>query len=90
MQYIIIYTILVQYGIFLSIGKKKERTKIVEEEIDGKITQKVMKYLKNPELLNKDIEGEEEKILEGDQKEILHKNKLNKNVKKVLKKVKKD
>ena len=43
MQYIIIYTILVQYGIFLSIGKKKERTKIVEEEIDGKITQKVIK-----------------------------------------------
>ena len=43
MQYIIIYTILVQYGIFLSIGKKKERTKIVEEEIEGKITQKVIK-----------------------------------------------
>lgn len=43
MQYIIIYTILVQYGIFLSIGKKKERTKIVEEEIDSKITQKVIK-----------------------------------------------
>ena len=43
MQYIIIYTILVQYGIFLSIGKKKERTKIVEEEIDGKIKQKVIK-----------------------------------------------
>ena len=43
MQYIIIYIILVQYGIFLSIGKKKERTKIVEEEIDGKITQKVIK-----------------------------------------------
>ena len=43
MQYIIIYTILVQYGIFLSIGKKKERTKIVEEEIDGKITQNVIK-----------------------------------------------
>ena len=51
---------------------------------------KIMKYLKNPELLDKDIEDEEEKILEGDQKEILHKNKLNKNVKKVLKKVKKD
>ena len=59
---------------------------------------KIMRYLKNPELLNKNIEGEEEKILEGeeekilegDQKEILHKNKLNKNVKKVLKKVKKD
>ena len=43
MQYIIIYTILVQYGIFLSIGKKKERPKSVEEEIDGKITQKVIK-----------------------------------------------
>ena len=49
-----------------------------------------MKYLKNPELLDKDIESEEEKIQEGYQKEILHKNKLNKNVKKVLKKVKKD
>ena len=47
-----------------------------------------MRYLKNPELLNKDIEKQEEKILEGDQKEILHKNKLNKNVKKVLKKAK--
>lgn len=43
MQYIIIYTILVQYGIFLSIGKKKERTKIVEEETNGKIIQKIIK-----------------------------------------------
>ena len=49
-----------------------------------------MKYLKNPELLDKDIESEEENILEDAKKEILHKNKLNKNVKKVLKKVKKD
>ena len=32
-----------QFGIFLSIGKKKERIKIKEEEIDGKITQKVIK-----------------------------------------------
>lgn len=43
MQYIIIYTILVQYGIFLSIGKKKERIKIVEEETNGKIIQKIIK-----------------------------------------------
>ena len=43
MQYIIIYIILVQYGIFLSIGKKKERTKIVEEETNGKIIQKIIK-----------------------------------------------
>lgn len=50
---------------------------------------KIMKYLKNPELLDKNIEGEEEKILEADQKEILHKNKLNKNVKKELKRAKK-
>ena len=45
---------------------------------------KIMKYLKNPELLDKDIE------CENDDMEILYKNKLNKNVKKVLKKVKKD
>lgn len=50
---------------------------------------KIMRYLKNPELLDKDIESEEEKIQEGDQKEILHKNKLNKNVKKSIKKAKK-
>ena len=37
---------------------------------------KIMRYLKNPELLDNDIE-------------ILYKNKLNKNVKKVLKKAKK-
>ena len=50
---------------------------------------KIMKYLKNPELLNKDIEGEEEKYKENNDIEILHKNKLNKNVKKVLKKQRK-
>ena len=43
MQYIIIYTILEQFGIFLSIGKKKERIKIVEEETNGKIIQKIIK-----------------------------------------------
>lgn len=51
---------------------------------------KIMRYLKNPELLDKDIESEEENILEDAKKEILYKNKLNKNVKKILKKVKKD
>ena len=43
MQFIIIYIILEQFGIFLSIVKKKERIKIIEEEIDGKITQKFIK-----------------------------------------------
>lgn len=47
---------------------------------------KIMRYLKNPELLDKDIESEEENILEDAKKEILYKNKLNKNVKKRLKK----
>ena len=51
---------------------------------------KIMRYLKKPELLDKDIESEEENILEDAKKEILYKNKLNKNVKKILKKVKKD
>ena len=46
---------------------------------------KIMRYLKNPELLDKDIEKQKE----NNDIEILHKNKLNKNVKKVLKKVKK-
>lgn len=46
---------------------------------------KIMRYLKNPELLDKDIEKQEE----NNDIEILHKNKLNKNVKKVLKKDKK-
>ena len=46
---------------------------------------KIMRYLKNPELLDKDIEKQEE----NNDIEILHKNKLNKNVKKVLKKAKK-
>lgn len=44
-----------------------------------------MRYLKNPELLDKDIEKQKE----NNDIEILHKNKLNKNVKKVLKKAKK-
>ena len=48
-----------------------------------------MKYLKNPELLDKDIEKQEEKNKENNNIEILYKNKLNKNVKKVLKKAKK-
>ena len=48
-----------------------------------------MRYLKNPELLDKDIEKQEEKNKENNDMEILHKNKLNKNVKKVLKKAKK-
>ena len=48
-----------------------------------------MRYLKNPELLNKDIEKQEEKYKENNDMEILYKNKLNKNVKKVLKKAKK-
>ena len=42
-QSITIYIILEQYGIFLSIGKKKERDKIITEEIDGKINQKIVK-----------------------------------------------
>ena len=42
-QFITIYIILEQYGIFLSIGKKKERDKIITEEIDGKINQKIVK-----------------------------------------------
>ena len=46
---------------------------------------KIMRYLKNPELLDKDIEKQKE----NNDIEILHKNKLNKNVKKVLKKAKK-
>ena len=46
---------------------------------------KIMRYLKNPELLDKDIEKQEE----NNDMEILHKNKLNKNIKKVLKKAKK-
>ena len=50
---------------------------------------KIMRYLKNPELLDKDIEDEEEKYKENNDIEILHKNKLNKNVKKVLKKQRK-
>ena len=50
---------------------------------------KIMRYLKNPELLNKDIEKQEEKNKENNDMEILHRNKLNKNVKKVLKKAKK-
>ena len=37
---------------------------------------KIMRYLKNPELLDKDIEGEEEKYKENNDIEILHKNKL--------------
>ena len=45
---------------------------------------KIMRYLKNPELLDKDIEKQKE----NNDIEILHKNKLNKNVKKVLKKAK--
>ena len=48
-----------------------------------------MRYLKNPELLDKDIEKQEEKYKENNDMEILYKNKLNKNVKKVLKKAKK-
>ncbi len=51
---------------------------------------KIMRYLKNPELLNEDIDKQEEKNKENDNIEILNMNKLNKNVKKVLKKVKKD
>lgn len=43
MQSTTIYIILEQYGIFLSIGKKKERDKIITEEIDGKINQKIVK-----------------------------------------------
>ena len=50
---------------------------------------KIMRYLKNPELLNKDIEKQEEKYKKNNDIEILYKNKLNKNVKKVLKKAKK-
>ena len=50
---------------------------------------KIMRYLKNPELLDKDIEKQEEKYKENNNIEILYKNKLNKNVKKVLKKAKK-
>ena len=46
---------------------------------------KIMRYLKNPELLDKDIEKQKE----NNDIEILHKNKLNKNVKKVLKKQRK-
>ena len=46
---------------------------------------KIMRYLKNPELLDKDIEKQKE----NNDIEILHKNTLNKNVKKVLKKAKK-
>ena len=46
---------------------------------------KIMRYLKNPELLDKDIEKQKE----NNDIEILYKNKLNKNVKKVLKKAKK-
>ena len=48
-----------------------------------------MRYLKNPELLDKDIEKQEKKYKENNDIEILYKNKLNKNVKKVLKKAKK-
>ena len=50
---------------------------------------KIMRYLKIPELLDKYIEKQEEKYKENNDMEILHKNKLNKNVKKVLKKAKK-
>ena len=50
---------------------------------------KIMRYLKNPELLDKDIEKQEEKYKENNNIEILYKNKLKKNVKKVLKKAKK-
>lgn len=50
---------------------------------------KIMRYLKNPELLDKDIEKQEKKYKENNDIEILYKNKLNKNVKKVLKKAKK-
>ena len=50
---------------------------------------KIMRYLKNPELLNKNIEKQEEKYKKNNDIEILYKNKLNKNVKKVLKKAKK-
>ena len=48
-----------------------------------------MRYLKNPELLDNDIEKQEEKYKENNDIEILHMNKLNKKVKKVLKKAKK-
>ena len=43
-QYIIIYIILVLFGIFVSIDKKKERMKLVIEELEnGEKVQKIVK-----------------------------------------------